>query len=65
LAATDTTSNALARTLYLLATHPDVQQKLRAEIRSAREENNGHDLEYDTLVNLPFLDAICRETLRL
>ena len=28
----DTTSNALARTLDLLSTHQDVQDKLRAEI---------------------------------
>lgn len=58
----DTTSNALARTLQLLAQNPDVQEKLRSEIIEARD---GQDLPYDRLVELPFLDAICRETLRL
>ncbi|KAI0823770.1 cytochrome P450 [Trametes gibbosa] len=62
-AAMDTTSNALSITLSLLAEHPDVQEKLRKEILEA--SNGGEDLEYDTLVSLPYLDAVCRETLRL
>ena len=62
-AAMDTTSNALARVLHLLATHQDVQSKLRQEIVDAR--SRGNLLEYDELVALPYLDAICRETLRL
>ncbi|PSR81817.1 hypothetical protein PHLCEN_2v6248 [Hermanssonia centrifuga] len=61
-AATDTTSNALSRILHLLALNQDVQQKLRAEISEAR---NGEDLTFDQLMNLPFLDAVCRESLRL
>jgi len=61
-AATDTTSNALARILHLLSTHQDVQSKLRQEIVDARSRGN---LEYDEVVALPYLDAICRETLRL
>ncbi|KAH9885122.1 cytochrome P450 [Cubamyces lactineus] len=61
-AAMDTTSNALAMTLHLLAQHPDVQDKLRKEVLEA---SNGEDLNYDTLVGLPYLDAVCRETLRL
>ena len=62
LAAMDTTSNALARALQLLAQNPDIQEKLRKEIVDARD---GQDLPYDDLVDLPFLDAVCRETLRL
>ncbi|KAJ3559695.1 hypothetical protein NM688_g182 [Phlebia brevispora] len=61
-AAMDTTSNALARILHLLAHHPDAQEKLRKEILGAR---NGQDISYDKLVDLPYLDAVCRETLRL
>ncbi|KAI0718780.1 cytochrome P450 [Cerioporus squamosus] len=61
-AAMDTTSNALSMTLSLLAEHPEVQQKLRQEILDA---SKGEDLDYDTLVSLPYLDAVCRETLRL
>ncbi|KAJ3548741.1 hypothetical protein NM688_g5258 [Phlebia brevispora] len=61
-AATDTTSNALSRTLDLLAKHPDVQEKLRTELLEAGQ---GQDISYDQLVDLPYLDAVCRETLRL
>ncbi|KAH9924617.1 cytochrome P450 [Epithele typhae] len=56
LAGMDTTSNALSRILYLLSEHPEVQEKLRGD-RS--------DLAYDDLTRLPYLDAVCRETLRL
>ena len=61
----DTTSNALSRTFYLLATHPEVQDKLRQEIMDALQQNGGQDFSHDELVSLPFLDAVCRETLRL
>ena len=60
----DTTSNALARILDLLAKHQDVQTKLRAEILAAMQEH-GAEIPYDILTELPYLDAVCRETLRL
>ena len=60
----DTTSNALARTLDLLAKHQDVQDRLRAEILEAIHEHGPH-LPHDVLTELPYLDAVCRETLRL
>nr|BED42975.1 cytochrome P450 monooxygenase [Trametes versicolor] len=63
-AAMDTTSNALSMTFSLLAEHPEVQGKLRKEIMEA--SNGGlEDIDYDTLVSLPYLDAVCRETLRI
>lgn len=61
----DTTANAIARTLEILARHPDAQKKLRRELRGAYEASGGQPLEYEVLHQLPFLDAICRETLRL
>lgn len=63
MAATDTTSSALARILQLLAEHQDVQDKVRAELHEVSPD--GQDIPYDQLVDLPYLDAICRETLRL
>ncbi|KAI0262732.1 cytochrome P450 [Gloeopeniophorella convolvens] len=63
LAATDSTSGALSRILHLLALHPEVQDKLRSELKEACEGNA--ELPYDQLVSLPYLDAVCRETLRL
>jgi cytochrome P450 len=63
-AAMDTTSNGMSRILHLLALYPDVQAKMRQEITQARKERQG-ELSYDELVSLPYLDAVCRETLRL
>ena len=59
----DTTSSAIARFLYLLSAHQDVQSKLRQEIVEVRKLYG--NLDYDKLLALPYLDAICRETLRL
>ena len=58
----DTTTGALTRVLHQLALNPDVQERLRHEVSEARK--NG-DIEYDVLMGLPFLDAVCRETLRM
>ena len=62
LAGMDTTSNATARVLHLLALNPDVQKKLRDEILEAQA---GEEVPYDRLNELPYLDSVCRETLRL
>ncbi|KAH7907754.1 cytochrome P450 [Hygrophoropsis aurantiaca] len=62
-AAMDTTSSALARTFLILAQHPEAQERLREEVTQARAEKGV--LDYDDLVNLPYLDAVCRETLRV
>lgn len=40
-----------------------MQEKLRAEILNAGEEDE--DIPYDKLIELPLLEAVCRETLRL
>ncbi|TCD66902.1 cytochrome P450-dit2 [Steccherinum ochraceum] len=48
--------------LELLAEHQDVQDKLREEIRAAKQ---GDLIGYDDLHGLLYMDAICRETLRL
>lgn len=59
----DTTSSGLSRILWLLANHQDVQDKLRLEVREAQKQNiSSTDLAYDELVNLPYLDAVCRES---
>ena len=58
----DTTSNALSRTLYLLSIHQDAQKRLRQEVLEAMKYG---DLAYDRLECLRYLDAVCRETMRL
>ncbi|CAE6448527.1 unnamed protein product, partial [Rhizoctonia solani] len=60
----DTTSAALDRTLHLLAQYPEVQDRLREEVREAHSLH-GKDLDYDQLNSLKYLDAVCRESLRV
>jgi hypothetical protein len=64
-AAMDPTSNAMTRILHLMALHPKVQEKLRQEIMDALELNGGRDFTWDELDSLTYLDAVCRETLRM
>ena len=52
----------MARILHLLSQNPDVQDKLRREVLDARVHGQ---LSYDELHALPYLDAVCKETLRL
>ncbi|PCH40541.1 cytochrome P450 [Wolfiporia cocos MD-104 SS10] len=59
--ATDTSSNTLSHILELLAIHPDIQSKLRDELLTARAAEG---IPYDQLNQLPYLDAVVRETLR-
>jgi cytochrome P450 len=59
----DTTANSLARILHLLSENPQVQDKLRQEILDARKEHG--ELNYEVLTSLPYLDAVCRESLRV
>ncbi|KAH6910598.1 cytochrome P450 [Coprinopsis sp. MPI-PUGE-AT-0042] len=59
----DTTTSAASRLLWLLSEHQDVQDRLRVEIRDAKRKYGRPN--YDELVGLPYMDAVCRETLRL
>ncbi|KAF8212671.1 cytochrome P450 [Mycena galopus ATCC 62051] len=60
--AQDTTAAALSRMFQVLADHPDAQKELRAEVMAAHSQG---DLTYVEFMTLPFLDAVCRETLRM
>ena len=65
LAGMDTTANTLARVLQLLAEHPNVQDRLRGEILETIESEGSSTVDFDKLMELPYMDAVCRETLRL
>ncbi|RDX42185.1 cytochrome P450 [Lentinus brumalis] len=67
LGATDTTSTMLSRVIELLARHPDAQGKLRRELTEATAGAGRSlaDIDYEAYLNLPYLDAIIRETVRL
>ncbi|KAK0480510.1 cytochrome P450 [Armillaria luteobubalina] len=56
----ETTSCSIIFSLYELAGQPDIQEKVRREIHTL-----GSDLNYDSISNLSFLDAVIREGLRL
>jgi cytochrome P450 len=60
LAGHETTATALAWALYELGRHPAALARLRAEI-----EPLGADPDPDAVVKLPYLSAVCNETLRL
>ena len=48
----------------IMAHNSSIQDKLRAEIVEAQKVH-GKDVPHDVLVELPYLDAFCRETLRV
>lgn len=60
----ETTSSAISRILQVLANHQSVQDKLREEIGRYFSEHPD-DSHHDGLLELPYLDAVVRETLRL
>ncbi|XP_058425191.1 cytochrome P450 3A12-like [Diceros bicornis minor] len=59
----ETTSSSLSFLMYLLATHPDVQQKLQEEIDATFP--NKAPPTYDALVQMEYLDMVLNESLRL
>ncbi|KAG9090995.1 cytochrome P450-dit2 [Ceratobasidium sp. 370] len=62
----ETTSGAVTRVLDILSTHPDVQDRLRAElIEFMSKPGTGEDIDVDKIDTLPYLDVVCREVLRL
>lgn len=64
LAGSDTTSVTLSLTCYYLATNPEVQEKLHQEIDSVWT-NEKEMPSYETVRELPYLDMVIAETLRL
>src|SRR6185503_18506029 len=56
----DTTSTALAWAFYWLHRHPEERERVLAEI-----DGLGPHAEPDAIAALPYLDAICQETLRI
>ncbi|ETI21976.1 hypothetical protein G647_06046 [Cladophialophora carrionii CBS 160.54] len=63
----DTTSVATTWALYLLAHHPHVQSTLRSEVHKHLPSPDMQDETVDAplIESLPYLAAVCNETLRL
>lgn len=62
-AGTDTTGNTLTYLFWELAHHPEWQLRLREELNEALDGKDTYD--YNTISELPVLDAVVQETLRL
>lgn len=56
----ETTATSLVWALYRLHRHPETLRRLRAELAQVDPAAEPHEL-----VRLPYLDAVCQETLRL
>lgn len=62
----ETTSSALTWASYMISLHPDIQSRLRHEVRTVIAES-GTDVEgvtAETLDSMPYLHAVCSEVLR-
>ena len=58
----ETTANALAFTLYLLAKHPDVKKRVQQEVADVL---TGAELTYDLLNKLEYTTMVIKESMRL
>lgn len=64
LAGFETSSSVMAFTLYELARNPELQQRLREEIKDVDENENGK-LTYEAINSMEYLTMVLNETLRL
>uniref|UniRef100_A0A1B0CSW2 Cytochrome n=1 Tax=Lutzomyia longipalpis TaxID=7200 RepID=A0A1B0CSW2_LUTLO len=64
IAGSETTSSAIAFTLYELALHPQIQEKLRKEIKTYLEKHDGK-VDYETINEMEYLTCVIQETVRL
>jgi cytochrome P450 len=71
IAGRDTTAQALSWTFYRLCIHPEVQNKVREEIRTVQAKlgadatNSSGGYTYAFLQQLRYTEAVCHEALRL
>uniref|UniRef100_A0A2A4JJD6 unspecific monooxygenase n=1 Tax=Heliothis virescens TaxID=7102 RepID=A0A2A4JJD6_HELVI len=64
LAGYETISSAMAFLIYELAVHPEVQEKLANEIKE-HDAKNGGKFDFNSIQNMPYLDMVLSEVLRL
>ena len=61
----DTTATLLSYGSYALAKNPEVQKRLQEEVDEAFAEAEGDFPEYSAVQELPYLDMVVHETLRM
>ncbi|XP_076299221.1 cytochrome P450 6a2-like isoform X2 [Lasioglossum baleicum] len=59
----ETSALTMSNALYELALNPDIQDKLRKEIREHDDKNKG-ELKYEQLKEMRYLNLVFRETMR-
>ncbi|XP_049529192.1 thromboxane-A synthase-like [Dermacentor silvarum] len=59
----ETTSNTMALVTHMLVHYPEVQEKMREEIFSVL--NPDEPITYNTIQNLPYMNCVFMETMRL
>ncbi|XP_017040712.2 probable cytochrome P450 6a21 [Drosophila ficusphila] len=60
----ETSSTTMGFTLYELAQHQDIQDRVRKEVLEICQKNNG-ELTYESVKDLVYLDQVISESLRL
>jgi cytochrome P450 len=65
LAGEDTTANTLAWAIYLLHRHPATLREAKLEARRIVGMGRLADLTMDQLADMPYLEAVCNEAMRL
>jgi cytochrome P450 len=60
----ETTSTAISWALYWIARSPEVKSKLLHEL-AQEEKNNQNQQDWMSIFKLPYLTAVCNETLRI
>ncbi|CAL8094820.1 unnamed protein product [Orchesella dallaii] len=64
LAGLETTGSVLCFAVYLLALHPDIQEKLYQEVKGVIKEENGK-VDYDGIARMDYMEKFVAEVLRM
>jgi len=65
IAGSDTTSNSSCAITYYLASNPTAQKKLQKELDEALQNEDESAMSFEVVKNLPYLNAVINEALRL
>lgn len=61
----ETTASAYTWAMYMLCQHPEIQTRLRQEVHAHLSGLDDSHVTHEVIDNMPFLHAVCQETLRL
>ena len=60
----ETTASTLTSFSYLLAKHPEIQERVYEEVRDVMERHDGK-IDHETIIDMEYLEATVNETLRM